>query len=136
MTDNNTITVHIPDEINNLEDYIDSRDAQERIDYLAGIMPPQAYRDESEQHELDALIALKQGYIESFGEGSWSFGSQFIRESYFQDYAQELAGDVGAINPNATWPNNCIDWEQAAQELAMDYTTFDFDGVDYYAREA
>jgi hypothetical protein len=46
----------------------------------------------------------------------------------------QLAEDIGAINGDATWPNNCIDWDQAAKELRMDYTAVDFDGITYWIR--
>lgn len=29
---------------------------------------------------------------------------------------------IRAINKNASWPNTCIDWEQAARELMCDYS--------------
>lgn len=66
--------------------------------------------------------------------GDWKYGAQLIRETYFKDYAQQLAEDIGAVNADATWPNNCIDWEQAARELEVDYTQVDFDGVTYLIR--
>jgi hypothetical protein len=138
--DNLTITPHQPDEINNSEDYLDSRDIQERIDWLesddASADKWENKEIEEFQEELKALADLKTQYVDSFGQSSWEFGAQFIRESYFEDYAQELAEDIGAINSEASWPNSCIDWEQAARELSMDYTSFDFDGVEYLAREA
>jgi hypothetical protein len=45
-----------------------------------------------------------------------------------------LAEDIGAVQSDLHWPNRCIDWEQAADELKMDYTTVDFAGVTYYLR--
>ena len=38
-----------------------------------------------------------------------------------EDFAQDMAEQLGAIEKNATWPNNCIDWEYAAKELMYDY---------------
>lgn len=38
-----------------------------------------------------------------------------------EDFAQEMAEDLGLIDANASWPNNCIDWEYAASELMYDY---------------
>jgi hypothetical protein len=38
------------------------------------------------------------------------------------------------IDSSAGWPNNCIDWERAARELSVDYTTVKFDGDSYYLR--
>lgn len=82
--------------------------------------------------ELAALLALQEeceGCCED-----WRYGASLIRDSYFKEYAQELAEDIGAINEDATWPNTCIDWKQAARELQMDYTRVDFDGVAYWIR--
>jgi len=42
-----------------------------------------------------------------------------------EDFARQLAEDIGAINNNASWPNNCIDWEFAAKELMHDYSSSD-----------
>jgi antirestriction protein len=50
----------------------------------------------------------------------------YIREAFAgeadseEDFAQQLAEDIGAIPADAQWPNNCIDWEQAARDLFMD----------------
>lgn len=39
-----------------------------------------------------------------------------------KDFAQEMAEQLGAIDKDAKWPMTCIDWEQAASELMMDYS--------------
>ena len=52
----------------------------------------------------------------------------------FTEYAQELAEDIGAIDPDAKWPVYCIDWERAARELKMDYTSVRVNGMTYYFR--
>lgn len=57
-----------------------------------------------------------------------------IRDSYFTTYAEELADDIGAIDRDARWPLNHIDWEAAASELQMDYTSVTLDGIDYWIR--
>lgn len=82
--------------------------------------------------ELAALKAFRDE-LEPYC-ADWHSGETLIRDSYFKDYAQELAEDIGAINRDAKWPNNCIDWDQAARELQMDYTDGDFEGVTYWAR--
>lgn len=115
-------------EVSNCDDVIDSRDVIERIEELS----TDTERDESEQQELDALLALAQqaeGYA-----ADWVYGATLIRDSYFKEYAQELADDIGAIDADASWPMSCIDWEQAARELRMDYTAVDFDGLTYWIR--
>ena len=57
-----------------------------------------------------------------------------IRYSHFTDYAQELAEDCGMIQKDAKWPYTCIDWDHAARQLLMDYSTVSFDGVNYHCR--
>ena len=38
-----------------------------------------------------------------------------------EDFARDMADQLGAVDKNALWPNNCIDWEYAAHELMYDY---------------
>jgi antirestriction protein len=38
-----------------------------------------------------------------------------------EDFAQKMAEELGSFDKNASWPNNCIDWEYAAKELMYDY---------------
>ena len=85
----------------------------------------------AEALEYTALKALAD---EADGCGDWKYGELLIRESYFEAYAQALADDLGYIKPELSWPYNCIDWERAARELQMDYTSVDFDGVAYLIR--
>ncbi len=62
-------------------------------------------------------------------------GATLIHERYFEEYAQELAESIGAIDPDADWPANRIDWEAAAEDLKIDYTEFDVSGETYYTRD-
>ena len=113
-------------EITNSEDVIDSREIIDRIAYL------EDSEDADEIEERAALVALAEqaeGYAPD-----WQYGETLIRDSYFKDYAMELAEDIGAIDSNASWPNTCIDWDQAARELQMDYTSVEFAGVTYWIR--
>lgn len=66
-------------------------------------------------------------------EGDW-YPASLIRDSYFKDYAQELAEDIGAIPADAKWPNNCIDWDQAARELQYDYSAVYIGDIAYWCR--
>ena len=61
----------------------------------------------SDRHEWD-LDSFEESYA-----GEWNS---------LEDYAQQLAEDTGAIDEDARWPHNCIDWERAARELSYDYT--------------
>lgn len=58
-----------------------------------------------------------------------------IDEYGFVDYAEDFAYEIGAINDESSdWPNYCIDWEQAARDLAMDYSLVEWEGNMYYVR--
>ena len=114
--------------ISNNDDVIDSRDVIARIEELEGMEG----RDDDETAELTALTALAEeasGYA-----ADWRYGETLIRDSYFEDYAEQLAEDLDLIPKDARWPATCIDWEKAARELRMDYTAVDFDGVTYWVR--
>jgi len=116
--------------IDNSEDSIDSRDVIERIEALHEI--EQDDLTEADRDELAALCKLASD-CESWVE-DWEHGAQLIRYSYFQAYAQEFAEDCGMVDTQAKWPMNCIDWEQAANELRQDYSEVDFAGVAYLVR--
>jgi hypothetical protein len=115
-------------EISNTDDVIDSRDVIERI---AALESASTFLDADQIAELNALQALAEQ-----GEdcGDWKHGETLIRETYFQEWAQDFAEDIGAVERDVKWPYTCIDWEHAARELKYDYTTIDFDGVDYLIR--
>jgi len=88
--------------------------------------------DEDTLAEWRSLYKLDQEGRDATSE--WLDGEALIRDSYFEDYARELAQDIGAIGKGEVWPLTCIDWEHAARELQHDYTTVDFDGVEYWVR--
>lgn len=60
----------------------------------------------------------------------------FIADSHFEDYARELAEDIGAIKRgrDMDWPCNRIDWEMAAEDLQQDYSQVEVDGETYWYR--
>ena len=89
--------------------------------------------DADEAAELAELREVaKQG--EDYAS-EWSDGATLIRESYFEEYAQELAAEIGAIKKNAAWPLNHIDWEAAAEALKVDYIEIDHGGIAYLVRQ-
>lgn len=133
--------------ISNNDDMIDSRQVIERIEELQAAWD-EATGDECGDYALseddwsvglgedDAreLVALLELAEEAASADDWEYGVTLIRDSYFQDFARELAEELGVIPPAYTWPTSCIDWEQAARELRMDYWSVDFDGVTYWVR--
>lgn len=113
---------------------LDSRDLLERLDDLAAREDDEADPlDDDERDELDMLRKL-QDETEGYSGDSWRDGVFFIAADDFEDYARELAEDIGAIDRNADWPLSYIDWEAAADALTQDYTSCEIAGRDYWYR--
>lgn len=55
-----------------------------------------------------SLSNIEEGYIGQYSSD--------------ENFAREIADQLGAVDNNASWPQNCIDWEQAASELMCDYS--------------
>jgi hypothetical protein len=139
-------------EISKFDDVIDSRDVIARINDLESerdSFEPEGFDDaavgaedlraalwaEANPEEAEELKVLTAVQEEASGYASdWRHGESLIRDSYFEDYARQLAEDIGAIKGNESWPLSYIDWEAAAEALKMDYTSVDFDGVEFWIR--
>ena len=137
-------------EIASSDDLIDSRDATVRIDELEderqGLVDAideaetkdekksakEEVKDFDESCEGEELVFLKELKEETENYG-WEYGITFINEDYFEDYARQTAEDCCEGNFDS-WPNTCIDWEQAGEELKQDYTTVDIQGQTFYYR--
>lgn len=135
------------EEICNTEDIIDSREVIARIEHLESEMedyqethrlrplnhkkPSVKWQGWTELHEYKALLNLQE---QCEGYGDWKYGEALIHEDYFVQYAKELAEDVCEMPRDIKWPYTCIDWDEAAEELKMDYMEVDFDGETYYMR--
>jgi hypothetical protein len=118
-------------EISNTDDIIDSRDVIERIRELFDVYNSGDADDRDEaKDELAALVALQEEAEPCCAD--WHFGTKIIRDSYFRDYAEQYADEIGAINTGSDWPLNCIDWEKAALNLQRLYTAVSFSGVRYW----
>lgn len=116
-------------EITPAQDLIDSRDVLARI---AELEADEATLDDDEAAELASLRDLAdQG--ETATE-DWTYGATLVRDSYFVEYAEEFAEDIGAIDRDAQWPFYCIDWDRAAADLKVDFTPVTFGGVTYWVR--
>jgi hypothetical protein len=115
------LTMSLTDYLPYGADIIDSRD-------LLALDP-----DDLEPDDLASLEALRLE-TEHYSGDSFADGVAFIAEDYFEEYARELATDIGAVDPNASWPNGYIDWTRAADALKQDYTSVDIDGRTYWYR--
>lgn len=128
----------MPRDLDNSADIIDSRDVIARIAKLENERAAQPNKHDRKiwDRSDDGEELAKLRALDSEGEGcaDWKHGETLIRYSYFEEYARQLAEDLGCIKSDAAWPANCIDWERAARELQMDYSSISFDGVEYWIR--
>lgn len=120
--------------IDNYQDIIDVRDIIEHAEDHENRDPNEDTHEDVAEY---AIVATLLGQLRGNGgdeqwRGDW-YPITLIRDSYFTSYAQELADDIGGEGRN-NWPYNCVDWNQAARELQMDYSTVEFNGVTYWYR--
>jgi hypothetical protein len=113
-------------DISNQDDTIDSREIILRIAELEEM-------EELEDYQEDELDALKELEEECSNFSDWADGLTFIRDGYFDEYAQDLAMEIYNIDVNV-WPFTCIDWDDVADKLKDDYTTVDFGDEQYWVR--
>lgn len=119
------------------DDIVDLRDVAEYGRWML---------DDPDEYDNDAMGYLRS-LAEQFGfsgngtdeeaiealEDS-SLDPTLIADDYFQDYARELAEEIGAIPSDYSWPASHIDWKAAADALRMDYTNYTYGGVQYWGR--
>lgn len=116
-------------EIDDLENQIDSLRADiESIEGTISLIRADIQEAQDDLTPLTNLASECEGY-----SSDWNHGEALIRYDHFEDYARQMAEDIGAVD-NTNWPNCHIDWEAAAEALQMDYTEVDFDGVNYWIR--
>lgn len=112
---------------------LDLRDLADEFDALSEELTAEGrFDDDESERRYMALTAL----IDEIGDlhEASDRDPTLIPEDEFEDYARELAEDIGAISPDAQWPVYCIDWSQAARDLAQDYSLVAFDNAYYYTR--
>ena len=116
-------------------DIIDIRDIIERFEQLDDEVDNNGEGEHiSEWKNLSLIIESLEGLGgDEQWRGNW-YPVTLIRDSYFTQYAQELAEDIGAVKSDAQWPHTCIDWEHAARELKYDYTAVDIGDLTYWTR--
>jgi hypothetical protein len=106
---------------------MDSRDLIAVAEEIENTEPED--REDKWEETLEAINAIADDVSE------WQYGATLIREDYFEEYAQQLAEDIGAIGRDATWPLSHIDWPAAAEALLIDYSEVKFMGHTYYVRD-
>lgn len=113
--------------------YIDSRDIIDELEALDDELDDSRTLPPEDMEYLELLRAIDREGRDLFPD--WEYGETLIRSgATFVEYAVQLAGDIGAIDRDASWPLYCIDWERAAHDLQMDYSPIDIDGAEYWGR--
>lgn len=93
--------------------------------------------DEDDREEFDVLKELLDDLRGNGGDEQWEgnwYPVTLISDDHWATYAQDFAEEIGAISSDTAWPNNCIDWEKAADELQMDYTSVEYGSTIYWYR--
>lgn len=129
--------------------FFDSRDVVERIAELtadfvdatdtdpADIMGQDDWAfglGEDGAAEIVALLALQ----EEAGDGTipdFEHGETFHTWDSLVEYARETVQDSGYLPADLPWwIADAIDWEEVANNIRIDYTSFEFRGTTYWAR--
>ena len=93
-----------------------------------------------DESELEEWKTIKTVFIDQFSTNSeWGYGMVFLRDSYMdEDWAENQCKDLGYFgtvkNELPSFIYNNINWQGILEDLQQDYTTVDFDGVDYWYR--
>lgn len=117
-------------------DIIDIRDLIDRFETLesyTGNSP----RTPDEQSEFEVLANLLIELGGSGGDHKWRgtwYPDVLVADAHFTAYAQQLAEDIGAVDPHAGWPVSHIDWDAAADALQADYSAIEVNGTTYWYR--
>lgn len=114
--------------ISNMDDVIDSRDIIERIQELTDECES-SYLDYDDYMELCTLYDLAEECADYSRD--WEYGETLIRRSYFEDYIDEMVEDCYELPKDMpSWMSINLDYNA----LEMDYTSVDFDGIEYLIR--
>jgi len=54
-----------------------------------------------------------------------------IRDSYFSQYVRNEVTEITGLDTDQ-WPLNCLNWDDAVEEMQRDYAEIDYDGQLYW----
>ena len=124
------------DELSN-ENTFDARDLQDRIDELESLDladmsdDERANEYENEVAELETLLEL----ADEIGDSTLQYGETMIRESYMTDYLIELVHDIGDLPRDLpSYIESNIDWDDVCDDLMIDYSEVEINGITFYFR--
>ena len=117
-------------------DYIDSRDVEELMEELVDDVVEEECGDGSiEEFVVENSFRLElEALRDEINSSEWQYGLQLIRESEFTDYCEEMLKDCGDL-PRDIPSYIEIDWEKTAQNLSVDYSEVEINGVTFLYRD-
>jgi hypothetical protein len=111
-----------------MDDLIDSRYIIERLQGLED-QCELSYLDYDEYEEYAALHDLAVECADYSAD--WEYGETLIRRSYFEQYMDEMIGDCYEMPKGLpSWMSIKLDYVA----LEQDYSSVDYDGVEYLIR--
>lgn len=101
-------------------------EAQQIADVIATV--------EDRGHSVQAFAAYCANMGSEFNEDAIDGFEEAYQGTYAsrEDFAQELADDLGLVPDEQPWPLSYIDWERAARDLFMDYFDEPAEGGEIY----
>lgn len=131
-------------EITNTDDMIDVRDVIARVEHLRALRTPGPVDlGDDNETDQDTLFAELRGLEklladlageggDSEWEGDW-YPVGLIADDYFVEAMRELCLETSDL-PQDIPTYIVIDWEATAENLRVDYSSVEFDGVTYWYR--
>ena len=116
-------------------DYIDSRDVEELMEELED----EVEEIEIEDGDVDEITIENAFRLEleelrdEINSSEWQYGLLLIRESEFTGYCEEMLKDCGDL-PQDIPSYIAIDWEKTAENLSVDYSEVEINGVTFLYR--
>ena len=114
-----------PIRVSSFDDVITVDDLSNRLEQLDSV-DEDAVLDDEDQAEFNSLTKLL-AEVDNYD------CETLVRDSYFAQYVQELCEDCGDVPANLPY-YIVIDWAATAENMRIDYTAFEFDGVTYWGR--
>lgn len=140
-------------EIDYSSDVLDSRNLDERLDYLTSIKDVRAdwmdaKREAMSDEEIDELennepedftdeMEKELAELEEAKEeiSEWRDGNTLVNMDYWAQYCKELVRDVGDMPKGLpSYIEDNIDWDGVAEDLSADYSTIEIMGNMFYYR--
>ena len=131
-------------------DVLDSRDIIDRLEEVTNELDEiEEYCDDNDirydEHDdynsiHDEFRELEEVRAECQHIGDWEHGTTLINERYFTDYIKEMVEDCYEVPDHMMtgewpWSHMEMDWDSAAEEAKMDYSSVDIAGTTFYVRD-